>query len=56
MPYRAATVYRTHAGLATASFKDFVTVAQENFTSQTEDVSVEDRLQMPLDVVIFFQE
>ena len=42
-------------GSATASFKDFVTVAPENSTSQITSALVEDQLQLPLDLVIVSQ-
>ena len=43
-------------GSAIASFKELVTVAQENSTNQTADVLVEDQLQPPLDLVPVSQE
>ena len=36
--YTVAVVDCTHAGAATASFRDLVTVAQENSTNQTADI------------------
>ena len=40
MSFLDAIVDYAHAGSATASFKDLITVAQENTASQTEDVLV----------------
>ena len=47
MPCLVAIVDCTHVGSATASFKDLVTVAQEN-SNQTADVLVDDEFQPPL--------
>ena len=44
MPCLVAIIDSTH-GSATVSFKNLVTVGQENFTNQTADVLVEDQLQ-----------
>ena len=49
--YIVAIVDCTHVGSATASFKDLVTVAQENTTNQAAAVLMEDQLQPPLDLV-----
>ena len=45
-----AIVDCTHVRSASASFKDLLTVAQENSTNPTANVLVEDQLQSPLDL------
>ena len=49
--YLLAIVDYTLVGSATASFKDLVTVTQENYTNQTADILVEDQIRPPLDLV-----
>ena len=60
MPCLVAVVAYAHVGSAIASFKDLVTVAQENTTNQTAnqttDVLVEDQLEPPLNLFTVSQE
>ena len=54
MPYRVAIVH-SHVGSATTSFKYLATVAEENSTMQSPDVSIEGQLQPPSDLVTVSQ-
>ena len=54
MPCLIADVDSIPVVLAAASFKDLVTVDQENSTNQTADGLVEDQLQFPLGLSYIF--
>ena len=56
LPGLVATADCIHVGAATASFEDLVTVAQQNSTNQTVDVSVENQLHPPLNLGNSFPE
>ena len=56
MPCLVAIVNCTHVRSATASFKDFVKVTQENSTNQIAGILVKEQQQPPLDLVTVFQE